>query len=48
MFSTLEWTKNDLKHPVKHLFRRGALICQKYESQISKNFEKSPTLSNQI
>ena len=27
MFRTLEWTKNDLKHLLKHLFREGVLIC---------------------
>ena len=27
---------------------RGALICQKYNSQISKNFEKGPKPSNKV
>ena len=45
-FTTRNGLKNDLKHLLKHLFRGGALICQKYNSQISKNFEKPPKLSN--
>ena len=39
--------KNDFKHLLKHLFKGGTLICQKYNSQISKNFEKSPNQGNQ-
>ena len=45
MFSTQVWTKKWFKAVLKHLFRGGALICQKYNSQISKNFEKSPKLA---
>ena len=36
MFSKIEWTKNDLKHVLKHLFRGVALICQQYNPLISK------------
>ena len=48
MFTTLNGPKNDLKHLLKYLFRDRVLIYQKYNSQISKNFEKSQKLSNQI
>ena len=36
---TQEWTKNELKHFLKHLFKRGALICRKYKFQISKTLK---------
>ena len=45
-FTTLNGLKNDLKHLLKDLYRGRALICQKYNLQISKNFEKPPKLSN--
>ena len=48
MLSTQEWTKNDLKHLLKHLFRGGPLICQKCTSQTRKNFEKIAKFNNQI
>ena len=35
-----------LKHLLEHLFRGRGLICQKYNLQVSKNFEKPPKLSN--
>ena len=44
----LNGLKNDLKYLLKHLFRGGALICQKCTSQTSKNFEKLAKFSNQI
>ena len=45
-FTTLNRLKNDLKHLLKHLCKGRAQICQKYNSQISKNFEQPPKLSN--
>ena len=39
MFNALEWTKNDEKHLLKHLFRKGVQICQKYSSQTSKTLK---------
>ena len=46
----MDWNglKNYLNQLLKYQFRRGAKICQKYNSQICKNFEKSPKLNNQI
>ena len=40
LFFSLELTKSDLKHHLKHIFR-GA-NCQKLKSQINENFEKMP------
>ena len=46
MFSALKWAKKkNLKHLLKHLFRGGALICQKDNSKIIKNFKKLPRLT---
>ena len=49
VFSQLEWTKNDLKLLLKPLvYLEGALICQKYNSKISKTLKNGQKLSNQI
>ena len=50
MSSTLEWTKKWFKSIFWNIYVEGggALICQKYKSQISVNFEKYLILSNQI
>ena len=48
MFSALDWTKNRFKESFEAFIWKRGLICQKYTSQISKNFEKSTKLSNQI
>ena len=48
MLITLKWTKNDLKRLLKQLFRGLALICQTYKSQVIKNFDNWPKLSNQF
>ena len=44
MFNTLKRTKKWFKASFEILFRGGVLFCQKYNSQISKNFEKLPKL----
>ena len=48
MFSTLEWTKNDLKDLLNHYIEGGA-ICQKYDLPVNKIAKtKLPKLSNQV
>ena len=37
---------SDVKHLLKHIFRGGGLVCQKYNSQINENFEKWQKISN--